>query len=79
MEGHLYLDARDANVTIKWKDSCNFERYKRKQSNKTDNLSCARFECNNQIKGQLKLRKLQTKQSNERTVKSKKIQMKEKV
>ena len=72
MEGHLYLDARDANVTIKWKDSCSFERYKRNNQIKLTNLSCARFECNNQIKGQLKLRKIQTKQSNERTVKSKK-------
>ena len=80
MEGHLYLDARDANVTIKGKDSCSFERYKRNSQIKpTTFKSCARFECNNQIKGQLKLRKIQTKQSNERTVKSKKIQMKEKV
>lgn len=56
-----------------------FRKIQTQQSNKTDNLSCARFECNNQIKGQLKLRKIQTKQSNERKVKSKKIQMKEKV
>ena len=75
MEGHLYLDARDVNVTIKGKDSCSFERYKRNSQIKpTTFKSCARFECNNVIKGQLKLRKIQTKQSNERTVKSKKIQ-----
>ena len=95
MEGHLYLDARDANVTIKGKDSCSFERYKRNSQIKpTTFKSCARFECNNVIRctrckrnnqreGQLKLRKIQTKQSNEGTVKfaqdsNKKIQMKEK-
>ena len=51
---------------------------------KKGHLSCARYKQNSQMKEQLNLRKIQTKQSNERTVKfaqdaNKTIKMKEKL